>query len=259
MLTDIHDEVPDVFRSKRDLNANRGGELEWQLWGTMMSLSSASGEPIPASAKFYFDQWSRFFHSQLTAASHAIPGVPNLGAVPDIWRRAQPLYQHYKVARDWAEEAAAPFPLPIEVYVFDLVRRWPAPAKMEQALRDFEALLKLFGVDEVFEAARKVQAAMNKEGEVENPDVLGAPLKFAESEDIAAQRKGIASLAPGDPRKENWEKTIGPKPANRKERNLLFVSQSVLGPVVAPSEERSENRPALSNLLRQSQKIRLWL
>src|ERR1700737_341751 len=177
MLTDIQSaEVPDQFRSKADLDANRGGELLWQLWGNMMTLSTASGEPIRESAKFYFNNWSKFFHSELSRASsgsRGIPGIPNVGAVPDIWQRAQPLYQIYKVARDWAEDAAAPFPLPIDVYVFGLVRRWPAPAPAEQTVQDCQVLLKTFGKDRVFEVAKKVQAAMNKEGEIADPSALG--------------------------------------------------------------------------------------
>jgi hypothetical protein len=223
MLTDIQgNEVPDWFRSKSDLDANRGGELLWQLWGKVMTLSSASGEPIRESAKSYFDDWSRFFHSELTRAPHTFPGIPNLGAVSEIWQRAQASYLYYKVARDWAEEAAAPFPLPIEVYVFGLVRRWPVPAKEEQAVRDYEAFLKLFGVDQVFEAAKKVQAAMNKEGQIENPEALGVRQEFAESADIAAQRKGIASLAPGDPRKENWEKQLARSLETEKNATYFF-------------------------------------
>ena len=67
MLTDIQSaQVPDQFRSQADLNANRGGELLWQLWEKAMTLSSASGEPIRESAKSYFNNWSKFFHSELT-------------------------------------------------------------------------------------------------------------------------------------------------------------------------------------------------
>jgi hypothetical protein len=212
MLTDIQSaEVPDQFRSQADLNANRGGELLWQLWGKAMTLSTASGEPIRESAKSYFNNWSKFFHSELTRASsgsHGIPGVPNLGAVPDIWQRAQPLYQNYKIARDWAEDAAAPFSLPIDVYFFGLVRRWPAPATEEQAVQDGQVLLKTFGKDRVFEVAKKVQAAMNKEGEITDPDALGVREELVESDDITAQRKGIANLSPGDLRKEKWEKQL---------------------------------------------------
>lgn len=211
MLTDIKpNAVPDVFRSQADLEANKGGELLWQLWGNMMSLSTASGEPIRDSAKMYFDHWSDYFHERLTASSRStgIPGVPDLGAVPDIWQKALPLYQIYEVARDWAEDAAAPFPLPIDVYVFGLVRRWPAPATEEQAIQDCQVLLETFGKDRVFKVAKKVQAAMNKEGEITDPDALGVHEEYLESDDIKAQRKGIANLSPGDARKEKWEEVL---------------------------------------------------
>jgi hypothetical protein len=213
MLTDIQSpEVPDQFRSRADLNANRGGELLWQLWGKMMTFSTASGEPIRESAKSYFNNWSKFFHSELTRASsgsRGIPGVPNLGAVPDIWQRAQPLYQIYRVARDWAEDAAAPFPLPIDVYVFGLVRRWPAPATDEQSIQDCQVLLKTFGRDRVFEVAKKVQAAMNQQGEIPDPDALGVTQQNMESGTIKALRENLEK-SPNAPeyQREIWKEEL---------------------------------------------------
>src|SRR6202035_422204 len=52
MLTDIQSpKVLHNYDQQADLNANRGGELLWQLWGKMMTLSTASAEPIRESAK----------------------------------------------------------------------------------------------------------------------------------------------------------------------------------------------------------------
>jgi hypothetical protein len=194
MLTDIKpNAVPDILRPRADLEANKGGELLWQLWGNMMSLSTASGEPIRESAKRYFNEWSDVFHERLTASAKSTGiGIPDPGAIPGIWQKLLPSYQTYEVARDWAEDAAAPFPLPIDVYVFGLVRRWPVPAVDEQqAVQDYQVLLRTLGTERVFEAAKKVQAAMNQEGEIPDPDALGVTQQNMESETIKALRENL--------------------------------------------------------------------
>jgi hypothetical protein len=76
----------------------------YPLMKIMMKVSTASGEPIRASEKAYF-----FFHSELKKAlqkpggSSPLDSIPNFRAIPGIWPRA--LYQTYKIARDWDEEA----------------------------------------------------------------------------------------------------------------------------------------------------------
>jgi thiol-disulfide isomerase/thioredoxin len=213
MLADIKpNAVPDALRSQADLEANKGGELLWQLWGNMMSLSTASGEPIRESAKLYFNDWSNFCHERLTASAKSTGiGIPDPGAIPGIWQKLLPSYQTYEVARDWAEDAAAPFPLPIDVYVFGLVRRWPEPATEEQAVQDYKVLLKTFGKDRVFEVAKKVQAAMNKEGEITDPDGLGITQQNIESKDVKAYREGLEKLPNTpeyDPQRKAWKEEL---------------------------------------------------
>ncbi len=158
-----------------------------------MSLSTrASGEPIRESAKSYFNEWSNSFHAKLTASARStVFGIPDPRIIPDAWQKSLPAYQNYEVARDWAEDAAAPFPLPIEVYVFGLVRRWPAPATEEQAVQDCKVLLKTFGKDRVLEVAKKVQAAMNQNGEIPDPDALGVTQQNMESGTIKALRENL--------------------------------------------------------------------
>ncbi len=67
----------DFPQPSEEREAHRGGELLWRLFGGMMKLSTAISEPIRASAKAYFNEWSRFFHSELKTASqkstHARP------------------------------------------------------------------------------------------------------------------------------------------------------------------------------------------
>jgi hypothetical protein len=167
MLTDTNTGVPDIFRSKEDI-------VQWwpyELLGNLMRLSTANGEPIPKSALGYFSFWSTQFHSDLKAKSPG--GIPNYPAIPGIWKAAFPRYEAYVVARDWAELCRAPFPLPIELFVFGLVQRWPMPASYEQAMKDYQTLLTTFGEERVFAAAKRVQAAMDQEGDVTNSAALG--------------------------------------------------------------------------------------
>jgi hypothetical protein len=166
MLTDTNSGVPDIFRSKKDIVQG----WPYELLGNLMRLSTASGEPIPKSALGYFSFWSRQFHGDLNAKS--LGGIPNYPAIPGIWKDAFPRYQAYRVARDWAELCRAPFPLPIELFVFGLVQRWPMPASYEQAMKDYQTLLTTFGKERVFAVGKRVQAAMDQEGDV-NPAALG--------------------------------------------------------------------------------------
>jgi hypothetical protein len=168
MLTDIAGtDMPDVFRSRQEM----AYDLPYELLGNLYRLSGANGEPIPKSALGYFSFWSTQFHGDLKAKSRG--GIPNYPAIPGIWKNAFPRYQAYVVARDWAELCRAPFPLPIELFVFGLVQRWPMPANYEQAMKDYQTLLTTFGKERVFTAAKRVQAAMDQEGEVTNSAALG--------------------------------------------------------------------------------------
>jgi hypothetical protein len=191
MLTDIAGtDMPDVFRSKQDMV----NDLPYELLGNLYRLSGANGEPIPKSALGYFSFWSTQFHSDLKAKSRG--GIPNYPAIPGIWKDAFPRYEAYVVARDWAELCRAPFPLPIEQYVCGLVQRWPVPAKDDQAEKDYRFLLTTFGKERVFEVARKVQAAMDQEGVITNPNALGIDPnpKFEEDENVKEYRRRLEDL-----------------------------------------------------------------
>jgi len=136
------------------------------------ALPIPAGEEIPKSAQDDFDKWSLYFHSQIRPPGN--DESTNLSSISRAWDKGLRYYfPPYQIARDWAEESKAPFPIPIERYVFGLVQRWPYPADLDQAKADYEVLLKTFGKDRVFEAAKKVQSAMGQDGRIQNAAALG--------------------------------------------------------------------------------------
>jgi hypothetical protein len=150
---------------------------------SMKSLAIPPGEDIPESALPYFSKMSEFFHGGIH-----FPGpneITNIGSVIRAWNSAQQAYYPtYQLARDWAEESMAPFPIPVERYVFGLVQRWPYPAQIDQAKADYKVLLRTFGQARVSEVAKKVQSAMGKNGVIHNPDALGVPPEYARNSEF---------------------------------------------------------------------------
>jgi hypothetical protein len=152
-----------------------GDKPLYRFMAMTLNIAIPSGEEIPTSAQDYFGRWSRDFHGDARAKIELSETTPKqaIDRVIENFKRWYPEYVAYKVARDWAEDMRAPFPLPIDKFVFDLVQRWPFPAPIEQAEKDYEVLLKVFGEDRVFAVAEKVRSAMNQDGIVKDPAALG--------------------------------------------------------------------------------------
>ena len=170
------------------------------------ALPIPPGEGIPESAQQDFSKWSQYFHSEIRPPGNG--EITNIRSINEAWDKAQRYcFPPYQIARDWAEESMAPFPIPIERYVFGLVQRWPYPANLDQAKADYEVLLRTFGKDRVFEAAKKVQGAMGKDGRIENAAALG--ISFTASsidpkrlKDLNAKLQDVKEHAPSGSYKE---------------------------------------------------------
>ena len=89
---------------------------EDRLLTMMLGLIIPPGEGIPASARDYFGKWSSVFHSRI----HRSPGpgkATNIDSIIDAFNQSlEFMYPIYQIARDWAEESMAPFPIPIEQF-----------------------------------------------------------------------------------------------------------------------------------------------
>jgi hypothetical protein len=164
----IRDQIA-LFFNNTSSGAPRGRDPGSQALERFMPLilnplTYAPSEQIPASAENEFDAYSDFFHKTFRGNISDM----NVDDIKEAWLNAlRVYYPSYLIARNWAEEAKAPFPLPIEVYLYGMVQRWPYPTNADNASADYRAFLTLFGKDRVFEIARKVQAAMDAKGHVD--------------------------------------------------------------------------------------------
>ena len=148
-----------------------------RLMAMTLHLSIPPGEEIPSSAQEWFGKWSIAFHGDIRPPG---PGeATNIDSIIDSFKRHFPDYYPYQVARDWAEDMRAPVTLPTEQFVFGLVQRWPLPAPIEQAKKDYEVLLNTFGAARVFAVAEKVRSAMDQDGAVKDPAALGIDTSLA--------------------------------------------------------------------------------
>ena len=162
-----------------------------RLMAMTLNVVVPPGDGIPTSAQEYFAKWNLAFHGDIRPPDAG--EATNIRSIIDSFNRHFPEYAPYKIARDWAEDIRAPVPLPIEKFVFDLVQRWPMPAPIEQAEKDYEVLLKIFGEDRVFSVAEKVRSAMDQDGAVKDPASLGIDTSLAteDSEKTKAWRVAV--------------------------------------------------------------------
>src|SRR5271166_3015362 len=128
---------------------------------------------IPASADHEFFEWVRAFEERCRANGPAYGPADFPIIMGKAFTESFSMYEPYRIARDWAELQAAPAPLPIEQYVVGLIQRFPAPKQDDATDREYKLLLKTFGKEQVLQAAKKIQSAVDKSGFISDPKSLG--------------------------------------------------------------------------------------